>query len=786
MKKSYAFLFALLTLGQFSTLAQKPLPQLGKAPLQSVINAMTSEEKVRLVIGTGMRMSDLGAPTTNAPAVSNNVTGVVQGANFAGGESKVPGAAGILYEVPRLGIPSIVLADGPAGLRINPNRQSDPNATYFCTAFPVATLIASSWDLDLAQQIGVAMGNEAREYGVDILLAPALNIHRNPLAGRNFEYYSEDPLISGKMTASIVQGIQSEGVGTSIKHFAANNSETNRMKINTLVDERALREIYLRGFHTAVRESQPWTVMSSYNKINGTYTSESSALLGTVLRKEWGFQGIVVSDWFAGQSAVAQLRAGNDLIMPGTPKQIEAVLAALQSGELSQAELDQNVARVLNLILQTHTFKGHKASNKPDLAAHAQVARTVATEGMILLKNEKSALPIHAQIKKIAAFGITSYDIITGGSGSGDVNEAYSVSLEQGLKSAGFGLSEDLQTGYNQYIAQAKAARPAKKSFFELQAPIPEMTLNKAEFARQAASTDLAIVTIGRNAGEFQDRTLQTDFKLSEAENVLLKNVSGAFHAVGKKVVVIINTGGVIEIAPWRDLADAILLAWQGGQETGNAIADVLTGKANPSGKLATTWPMAYEDAPSSKNFPGLPADAPTEITYEDGIYVGYRYFDAFGVQPAYAFGYGLSYTDFTYKNLAINAKQFSKKLTASIEIVNTGKTAGKEVVQVYLSAPSKNLDKPAQELRAFAKTKRLEPGQSQTLQFTLEPRDLASFDPKTSAWVAEPGEYTIKVCASSRDVRQSASFSLAKGLTVEKVNPVLLPATPIATIKKK
>jgi beta-glucosidase len=752
-----------------------------------VIAAMTVEEKVRLVIGTGMRMSDLNVgPATNntAPAPSTNVTGTVQGATFAKGESKVPGAAGILFEIPRLGIPSIVLADGPAGLRINPNRASDPNNTFFCTAFPVATLLASSWDTELAQKVGAAMGNEVHEYGVDILLAPALNIHRNPLGGRNFEYYSEDPHVAGKMTAALVNGVQSQGVGTSIKHFAANNSESNRMKVNTVVSERALREIYLRGFQTAVRESQPWTVMSSYNKINGVYTSESKALLSTILRDEWGYRGFVMSDWFAGQNAAAQLKAGNDLVMPGTPSQIEVVLAALKNGTLSQADLDRNVERVLKIMLQTPTFKGYKPSNKPDLKAHAQVARDAATEGMILLKNEKNALPISKSVQKIAAFGNTSYDIITGGTGSGDVNEAYSVSLETGLKNAGYSIDPGLQNTYSPYITQAKAAQPPKKSFFDLQAPIAEMTLNKAVFTEQAASADIAIVTIGRNAGEFQDRKLEGDFYLTAAEKVLLKSVSESFHAVGKKVIVILNTGGVIEIASWRDQADAILLAWQGGQETGNAIADILSGKANPSGKLATTFPMDYPDAPSAKNFPGIPAEMPTEITYEDGIYVGYRFFDSFGVQPAYAFGYGLSYTSFEYKNLKISSGQFSKRLTLTLDITNTGNSAGKEVVQVYVSAPSEKLDKPSQELRAFAKTKLLQPGESQKLSFTLEARDLASFNPTLSAWVADTGKYSIKVGASSRDIRQTTQFSLAKEILVEKVNRVMAPASRIPVLK--
>ncbi|MBL7806836.1 MAG: glycoside hydrolase family 3 C-terminal domain-containing protein, partial [Saprospiraceae bacterium] len=726
MKYSYLFLLSLLILTNIG-FAQNNLPVLGKTNNKTLLNNLTTAEKARLVVGTGMRMSDINAnaATPTAPAAGTNVTGNIQGANFGAGESKVPGAAGILFEVPRVGIPSIVLADGPAGLRINPMRKSAPDQTFYCTAFPVATLIASTWNLDLAGQIGSAMGEEARDYGVDVLLAPAMNIHRNPLAGRNFEYFSEDPLISGKMAAALVNGIQSKGVGTAIKHFAANNSETNRMNLNTVVSERALREIYLKGFQIAVKESSPWTVMSSYNKINGVYTSESEDLLTQILRKEWGFDGLVMTDWFGGKIAPNQLKAGNDLIMPGTPMQIEAVENAVKDGSLTLAALDQNVSRLLDLIQKTGTFYGRKPSNKPDLKAHAEVARMVASEGMILLKNQENILPIRKVVKQVAAFGNTSYDLISGGTGSGDVNEAYTISLEAGLSNAGLQLDEELKTTYQEYIRQAKAARPPKKSFFEMEQPIVEMTLNKAVFARKAETADVAIVTIGRNAGEFQDRKLENDFYLSAQEKTLLQQVSTAFHAAGKKVVVIINTGGVIEMTSWQDQADAILLAWQGGQEAGNAIADVLIGKINPSGKLATTLPVDYPDVPGSDKFPGLPADKPTEITYEEGIYVGYRYFDAFKVKPAYPFGFGLSYTEFKYGSAKLSSDKLTKNLVCTISITNTGKLAGKEVVQMYIAAPVNGLEKPVKELRGFAKTKLLAPGETQELSFSIQAKDL-------------------------------------------------------------
>ncbi|MBN8676748.1 MAG: glycoside hydrolase family 3 C-terminal domain-containing protein [Chitinophagales bacterium] len=787
MKYSNFFLLGLLLLTNIG-LAQNTLPVLGKSPRKALLKTLTPAEKARLVVGTGMRMSDINSNNTapTPPATGTNVTGNIQGANFATGESKVPGAAGILYEIPRVGIPSIVLADGPAGLRINPTRKSAPDQTFYCTAFPVATLIASTWNLELAGQIGTAMGEEAREYGVDVLLAPAMNIHRNPLAGRNFEYFSEDPLISGKMAAALVNGIQSKGVGTAVKHFAANNSETNRMNINTVVSERALREIYLKGFQIAIKESKPWTVMSSYNKINGVYTSESPDLLTQILRKEWGFDGLVMTDWFGGKIAPDQLKAGNDLIMPGTPKQIEAVENALKDGSLTGAALDLNVSRLLDLIEKTGTYQGRIASNKPALKAHAEVARNVASEGMILLKNQNNALPIRKETKLVAAFGNTSYDLISGGTGSGDVNEAYTISLEDGLRNAGFQLDEELKTTYQEYIRQAKAARPPKKSFFELEQPIIEMTLNKAVFTRKAETAEVAIVTIGRNAGEFQDRKLENDFYLSQQEKTLLQQVSTAFHAAGKKVIVIVNTGGVIEMASWQDQADAILLAWQGGQEAGNAIADVLIGKINPSGKLATTLPVDYPDVPGSDKFPGLPADKPTEITYEEGIYVGYRYFDAFKVKTAYPFGFGLSYTEFTYGPAKLSSDKLTKDLTCTVAITNTGKVAGKEVVQLYISAPSTGLEKPVKELRGFAKTRLLAPGETQEISFAIQAKDLCSFHTSSSAWIVEKGAYTVMIGASSQDIRQQASFEVKTNQIVEKVKPSLKPTQPIKELSRR
>jgi beta-glucosidase len=763
---------ALLLAPAVGARAGDALPQLGKSPTKDVVAAMTREEKIAIVIGAGM----------SRPGASPDRQGPVVGVTTKG----VPGAAGTTIAVPRLGIPSIVVADGPAGLRIQPKRDGDTR-TFYCTAFPIETLLASTWDPALVEKVGAAMGNETKEYGVDVILGPALNTQRNPLGGRNFEYFSEDPLVSGLMAAAIVTGVQSQGVGTSVKHFVANDHEWNRSVIDVKASPRALREIYLRGFETVVREAKPWTVMSSYNRLNGPYTSENPQLLEGVLRGDWGFDGLVMTDWFGGKDAVGQMKAGNDLLMPGTAAQQKALTEALASGVLDEKVLDRNVARVLELVKRTPSFAGYQRSDAPDLKAHALVARDAAAQGMVLLKND-GGLPLAAKAK-VALFGNTSYRMITGGTGSGDVNEAYTVSLVEGLKAAGLEIDTPLAQAYEAFVVEQEKNRPAPTRRFMLPPPLPEREVPADEVARTAREADLAIVTIGRNSGEFQDRKLENDFELSAAEKALVAAVADAFRAAKKKVLVVLNVGGVVETASWRDRPDAILLAWQPGQESGNAIADVLTGRVSPSGRLATTFPVAWKDVPSSAGFPGKtlegpdpnpPSGAPNrgdraaEVSYDDDIWVGYRHYATKGVKTAYPFGYGLSFTTFAYSGLKLGSPTFRPGLTASLVVKNTGKAAGREVVQLYLSAPGKSLPKPALELRGFAKTRELKPGESETVTFRLSPRDLTSFDEAASSWVAEPGTYTVKIGASSEDIRQTATFALAKAETVAKVTTAI------------
>lgn len=759
---------------------------------RELVNKMTLQEKINLVVGNGMIF------------MNRNMS------SFSGDEGKgqimdkVAGAAGSTYAIPRLNIPNMVVADGPAGLRIEPTRPLD-RRTYYATAFPIATSLACSWNKQLVERVGKAMGNEVKEYGVDILLAPALNIHRNPLGGRNFEYYSEDPILAGNITAAMVNGIQSYGVGTSIKHFAANNQETNRTMINTIASERALREIYLRPFEIAVKKSQPWTVMSSYNKINGLYTSEDPALLQTILRKEWGFKGFVMSDWFGGTNAVAQMKAGNDLLMPGTVDQKKAIAEAIANGTLKEETLNENAASILRIVVNSPSYLQYDYSNKPNLDANAKTALAAAVEGMVLLKNSKKTLPFSKSVKKLALYGNASYNLFSGGSGSGDVNEAYTVSLYEGLTSNPYDIQSplvyhidsSLLLDYQQHISIETARQPKKKSFLELLPPLPELLLNEAQIEQQASVNDMAVFTIGRNAGECQDRNVENDFQLTETEKTLLKNISTAYHAKGKKLVVILNVGGVMETTSWDHLADAVLVAWQSGQEAGRAIADLLSGKINPSGKLSMTFPVRYEDVPSARNFPGKNlTDVPiigvdgiakiydSEVIYEEDVYVGYRYYDRFNITPAYEFGYGLSYTTFRFGKPKLSAKSFNQQLTVSLEVTNTGDVAGREVVQLYLSAPQKSMYKPLKELKGFEKTKMLQPGETETITFVLDTKDLASFDAASSCWIAEKGNYTINIGASSRNILKNANFELPENIKVEQCHKVMVPKVAINELK--
>lgn len=747
--------------------------------IDEVIGEMTLEEKVHMVIGCGMSMGD--------------------GAKF-------PGTAGRTYDIPRLGIPSVYLADGPHRLAMSVKRDFD-SRFYYATEFPSGTTVAATFDPNAAYQVGAALGEEVKDYGMDVLLAPGANLMRNALCGRNHEYYSEDPVVTGKMAAGYIKGVQSQGVGTCLKHFAVNNQETNRNNNDSRVAQRPLRELYLKGFEIAVKESQPWSIMTSYNKVNGKYTCEDIDLTENILRDEWGFKGVVMSDWNAGTDAVTSMKAGNDMLQPGQERQYKAILEAVQNGTLDEAILNRNVKRILELVVKCHTFENYKYANETDLKAHAIIDRTIGAEGIVLLDN-RSALPLTANVKTIALYGTTSYDMVPAGMGFGSTGVGYyCVSLVEGMRNVGYTVDAGLIKKYKKHLFdEQKRLYPNGKPPFSL-TPLKraeEFVPTSDELSAQVKNNDVAIITLGRTSGEASDRRVE-EFYLKENESALIKQVAEAYHAAGKKVIVILNICSPVETASWKNMVDAVICAFQPGQEVGNCVADVLTGKVNPSGHLPMTFAIKYGDAPSDSNFPydyefkmpsfamgsGMnfeskekeekPKEAVRNVDftdYEEGIYVGYRYFETFDKEVSYPFGHGLSYTTFCFEIVSsdINGDNCEMK----VAVKNTGNCAGKESVQVYVKAPAGGLEKPAKELKAFAKTKLLQPGESEVVTLSWKLMDMASLNEKSSSWELPKGTYQWMVGASSADVRCTVIQKVSKAQKV-KVHNAMIPPYKIA-----
>lgn len=766
------------------TMTAQTAPQLNANNIEEVIKAMTLEEKAQLLVGGG------------------NDGFVGSGAMLGHQKKFVPGAAGTTVAIPRLGIPATVQCDGPAGVHIDAHREGD-SRNYYATGFPVGTCLASTWNTDLVRKVGEAIGNETLEYGCDVVLGPGMNLHRNPLCGRNFEYYSEDPVVTGLMGTAFVLGVQSQGVGVSAKHFAVNSQESDRTRVDERLSQRALRELYLKGFEMMVRKSNPWTIMSAYNKVNGVYAQGNKDLLTNILRNDWGYKGIVETDWIGKREDLPveqEVAAGNDLMMPGYPAQVKDIVNAVKSGKLDVNDVDRNVRRMLEYIVKTPRFKGYKYSGEPDLTAHAAITRQSSTEGMVLLKNN-AALPIRG-LKTVALFGVNSYDFMSGGLGSGAVNVGYSVDMVTGLKNIGVATTPQLTEIYQNYVKYAKAKLKADKNpmmwfLNQGQPKLDEIDITERCVANEEPKADAAIITIGRQAGEGMDRQINGEFNLSKTEQDMIFRVSDAFHAKGKKVIVIINSGSVMETASWRDRVDAILVAWQPGIEGGNSVADILTGKVNPSGKLTMTWPIAATDHPSTANFakeydmytyknmegwgkgniPGVDFS-----NHEEDIYVGYRYFDTFKKDVAYPFGFGLSYTTFEMGKPSVKAN--GKNIEVSVTVKNTGKVAGKQVAQVYVTAPKGAYEKPAKELKAFGKTRELKPGESQTLKMTLEKRDLASFDEANSQWKVDAGNYLFQVGTDVESIKGTATLKVAE--YAEKTSRACAPNVQLNYLKQK
>ena len=704
----------------------------------------------------------------------------------SGVPSNIISSAGRTHPLERFGIIPATMNAGATGLRMDTLRTGYPDERYYCTGFPVATMVASTWNDEIARKVGARIADEMLAYGSDLLLGPSLNIQRNPLCGRNFEYYSEDPYLSGHTAAQFIIGLQSKGPGATVKHFAANNHQSARINNDARISQRALREIYLRNFEIAIKEGDPVAVMSSYNYINGTRTCASPELLTGILRKEWGWNGVVMTDWFQPEVTADCVRAGNDLMMGGCQAQVDDIIRAAEDGTLTMDVIDRNVRNVLRFVLQTPGQNGLVPNYEAHLELGAPVALEAAEEGIVLLKNDASVLPLGSD-ETVAVFGIGSYLFYPNGLGCADINKPYTINLLEGMKREGIKINQTVDRYYNKFIEAEQVqlyetnTKTWKNWFFGYKMP-QEAILRPFFIEKRAADCDKAIITIARNIGEALDRDyVEGEYLLSPQERDMISAVCDIFHKVGKKVIIVVNTGSPIELgSECIEKADAILLAWQPGQEGGRAVARVLNGKVNPSGKLPVTWASDYYDIPSSKNFPihyvfnwddvkpfGRESLKRTRnlgyTIYEEDIWVGYRYFDTFGKAVDFPFGFGLSYTSFEWSDARLE-KQGRDAVKISSCVKNVGARAGKAVVQIYSTAPRiEGFETPAHELRAYGKTPLLQPGESVKMEWTIAYDDLASFHEDTMSWITQAGEHILSFGASSAEMKDSLSFTLSR-----------------------
>jgi beta-glucosidase len=638
--------------------------------------------------------------------------------------------------IERLGIPSIWMADGPHGLRRAPTTDAWGYGDQLeATCFPTASALSATWDVELLQQVGEALATEASALGVNVLLGPGVNIKRSPLGGRNFEYFSEDPYLSGKLGAAYIQGVQSMGVGTSLKHYTANNVETARMWANSDVDERTLNEIYLTPFEIAIREAQPWTVMACYNRVQGEYCTQSARLLTEQLKDQWDFQGIVISDWDAVVDRVAGVRAGMHLEMPGKPGHLtnREVVAAVESGDLAEEQLDRVVGEILRVVLMADAVA--LDTQDQQLEAHHELARRVAAEAITLLKNEGAVLPVDAgRYGKIAVIGEFAVKPRYQGNGSSEVKPPRVDRFLDVLKSEygdrfeieyaqGYDLSDDDEYGLIE------------------------------EAAELAAGADIALVLAGLPLHYESEGIDRTHIDLPPSHNRLIRAVAGR----QPNTAVVLTNGSAVAM-PWLEDVPAVLETWLGGQAGAGAMADVLFGAVNPSGKLAETFPVRLEDTPAFLNFPAEEG----EVLYGERVFVGYRYFDEKDIAPLFPFGHGLSYTTFSYEDIRLSASQLddTQSLTISLTVTNSGDRAGKETVQLYVRDPAASVRRPEKELRGFEKVA-LAPGESREVQFSLQARDFAFYSTRHKQWIAESGDFELLVGASSRDIRLRGTVAL-------------------------
>jgi beta-glucosidase len=630
--------------------------------------------------------------------------------------------------IPRLDIPHIWMADGPHGLRRAPSTDTWGYGDQLpATCFPTASALSATWDVALLREVGAALGREASALGVNMLLGPGVNIKRSPLGGRNFEYFSEDPYLAGKLGAAYIEGVQAEGVGTSLKHYVANNVETARMWANSDVDERTLNEIYMTPFEIAVRESQPWSVMACYNRVQGVYGAQSPDLLSRKLKQEWGFEGIVISDWDAVIDRVEGIRAGMHLEMPGKPGHVtnQMLIDAVRNGDLDEADIDRLVRDILRVVLRANAVAD--ASRNQNLDGHHALARRVAAEAITLLKND-DVLPLaRSRYRKIAVIGEFAVNPRYQGNGSSEVKPARLDRFME-IVAEEYGLTFEIE-----YAQGYSLADDADDSLIE-------------PATRLAAESDVALILAGLPLQYESEGIDRTHIDLPPAHNRLIKTIAGK----QPNTVVVLTNGSAVTM-PWVDDVPAIVEAWLGGQAGAGAIADVVFGKVNPSGKLAETFPVRLEDTPAYLNFPAENG----EVLYGERVFVGYRYFDKRKIAPLFPFGHGLSYTEFSYSDLDVSAAHLSdqESLTVTVTVTNTGELRGKEVVQLYVRDEQASVRRPEKELRGFAKLE-LRPGESRDVQFVLTARDFSYFSTRHDRWLAESGDYELLVGASSRDIR--------------------------------
>jgi beta-glucosidase len=638
--------------------------------------------------------------------------------------------------VERLGIPELIVSDGPHGLRRVPDLNSMIIQSLPATCFPTASCLASTWDVELIHKMGGALAEECIALNVDVLLGPGANMKRSPLGGRNFEYFSEDPFLAGEMAVALIDGIQSKGVGTSLKHYAANNQEFQRFSISAEVDERTLREIYLPAFETAVKKAGPWTVMCSYNKVNGTFASEHHYLLTEILKKEWGFEGLVVSDWGAVRDRVAALRAGLDLEMPGPQeRRVKAVVEAVRSGSLDEATLNEAVRRILTIVFKA---KETVKNGTFDVDAHHELAHQIASEGMVLLKNN-GLLPLTGQ-QHIAVIGRAAENAHFQGGGSSHINPTR------------------VAVPFKELQAQARNAELTYAEGYPTDNSFRQDMIDQAVGLAQAA--DVAVLYIALPTFKESEGYDRQDLDLTDQQVALIKAVS----KLQPNTVVVLNNGAPVAMNEWIDGVSAVLEGWLMGQAGGAAIADVLFGRINPSGKLAETFPIKLSDTPAHLNWPG----GAGQVRYGEGLFIGYRYYDVKEIPVLFPFGHGLSYTTFAYSTATVSAKHFKdvEGVTMTVDVTNTGSLAGKETVQVYVHDQKSGLVRPEKELKGFAKVE-LQPGETKTVSIALDFRAFAYYHPEHKQWITENGEFDILVASSALDIRETLTVTLESTLSL-------------------